>query len=154
MIDTLRWRTESGGVEWLTALTAPVQNGGFTECGRYLFQIPGPVSSMFIDDEPLRVVDGCWVWEPGFYAGEVTAVLQESPEARPSLFLFDVAPNPEKAGREEFRLMLDDLRCEAPESPGWLGARHNPHGTGWVLRESLGRVCQAASGTDLSSSRR
>ena len=115
MIDTLRWRTESGGVEWLTALTAPVQNGGFTECGRYLFQIPGPVSSMFIDDEPLRVVDGCWVWEPGFYAGEVTAVLQESPEARPSLFLFDVAPNPEKAGREEFRLMLDDLRCEAPD---------------------------------------
>lgn len=115
MIATVRWRSESGEVEWQTAWSAPVQNGGFTECGRYLFQVPGREWLMFIDDEPLRVVDGCWIWEPGFYAGEVTAGLQESPEARPSLFLFDVAPNPEKAGREEFRLMLDDLRREAPD---------------------------------------
>ena len=115
MITTIRWRADSEGAEWQMAHAAPAQNGGFTECGRYLFQTPGPEWLMRIDDEPMRVAEGFWVWEPGFYAGEVTAELQESPGSRHSLFLFDVAPSPEKAGREAFREMLDDLRTAAPD---------------------------------------
>lgn len=97
---------------------APAGNRGFTERGRYGFEKPGDGWELRVDDEPLADAAeerASWVWEPGFFAGEVTAELVGPAEADRALFLLDVSPDPSKVGREMFAQMLEDLRLEAPE---------------------------------------
>ena len=135
----LRWRDD--GVEggaWSTLFPAPAENLGFIEGRNYAFEKPPTGGSFFIDDEPLQGnPDGsCWRWEPGFFAGEVTAALIALDGSTSALFLLDVAPDPTKLGRDVFRQMIDELWNEDPElvvgsEPattliGELGATHNP----------------------------
>jgi hypothetical protein len=133
----LRWRGVEGGA-WATLFPAPADNLGFIEGKSYAFEKPPLSLSLFIDDEPLQSdPDGsCWRWEPGFFAGEVTAALIAPGGSTFALFLLDVAPDPTKLGRDVFRQMIDELWNEDPElvvgsEPattliGEIGATHNP----------------------------
>jgi hypothetical protein len=92
-----------------------------------------------VDDEPLqpdRKNNTCWSWQPGFYAGEVTAVLVHPHGEVVALYLLDVAPDPAKLGRDVFRQMVDELWEVDPElvvgsepattRTGELGETQNP----------------------------
>lgn len=113
---TLRWRsqTDSDG-HWRILRPTPESNPGFTETGCYSFEKPGSGWHLRVDDEPLADEDGssCWIWSPGFYAGEVTAELARD-DGPGLLFLLDVSPNPAKLGRDTFRQMMDDLWAADP----------------------------------------
>jgi hypothetical protein len=113
----LRWR-HADASEWSVLVAAPGTNGGFVEANVYYFESPGAGWSLLVDDEPLAsVADGAastWKWEPGFFAGEVTAELMSPTGFRSALFLLDVSPNPSKAGREVFQAMVDELWDEDP----------------------------------------
>ena len=96
---------------------APGDNLGFTETGRYFFRKPAGEWTFHIDDERLRedVEDpSCWVWEPRFFAGEVTAELCRPNGRRAVLFLLDVAPDVKKLGRDDLASMVTDLLVEDP----------------------------------------
>lgn len=114
----LRWRDAGGlSTEWLVLREAPKENHGFVEKGRYLFPKPGASWSLHVDDE--RLGDdpndpSCWQWQPLFFAGEVTAELVSPDGCRVALFLLDVAPNPNKMGRETFGQMIRELLNSAP----------------------------------------
>lgn len=114
----LRWRAE--GVtedEWLALRLAPEENRGFFEARRYLFEKPDTGWSLHVDDEPLRddtTESSRWAWEPGFFAGEVTAELVRPDGTRAALYLLDVAPDPSKVGRDIFAGMIDELWSEDP----------------------------------------
>ena len=78
----------------------------------------------------------CWLWEPGFYAGEVTAELLDEAGHQSALYLLDVAPDASKLGRDVFQTMLDDLWAVDPHlvigsepgttSTGELGVIEDP----------------------------
>jgi hypothetical protein len=114
----LRWRTSGDALGvWSALRAAPEQNSGFVETKRYAFEKPGTGWSLRIDDELLNEDPGQpiqWRWEPGFYAGEVTAELVGPSGAPSGLFLLDVAPEPTKMGREIFDRMLNELWSEDP----------------------------------------
>lgn len=112
------WRFDADTAsDWRSLLPAPATNIGFAEKRRCLFQKPGPGFDLFVDDEPLPdhpCTPPCWAWEPGFFAGEVTAELVGADGAIPILFLLDVAPDPTKVGRDSFARMVDELWKEDP----------------------------------------
>jgi hypothetical protein len=102
---------------WRALARSPRDNRGFTEIGRYWFELPGPGWQFLVDDEPLPLVDRAACrseWLPGFYAGEVTGELRDPQGRRHSLFLLDVAPEPTKIGRETFARMVDELWAADP----------------------------------------
>ena len=147
----LRWQEVGAAPEkWQPLHPAPSENRGFTERGRYAFEEPGAGWLLRVDDEPLGHAAGepaHWLWEPGFYAGEVTAELVGPGANDRALFLLDVAPDASKLGRDVFRRMLDELWCEDPElvvgsEPATirireLGAFENP----WLAFARLRRYC-------------
>jgi hypothetical protein len=122
----VRWRPVATQVEgeaevWRELQPAPAENRGFAENGCYLFEKPHPHCLLHVDDEPLRDPPGggqgaaaCWMWEPGFFAGEVTAELHSGGETPSATFLLDVAPHPGKMGRDMFARMLDELWAADP----------------------------------------
>lgn len=135
----LRWREAAAeGSVWSTLSPAPADNRGFIEAQDYSIEMPANGWSFLIDDEPLPSdpEGSCWRWEPGFFAGEVTAALIAPGGSTAALFLLDVAPDPTKLGRDVFRQMIDELWLEDPElvvgsEPattliGELGATQNP----------------------------
>src|SRR5262245_12283151 len=109
----LRWRAVGGSLDaWLPLRPSPAQNAGLTEARPCVFEKPGTGWSFRIDDEPLDDDPGDrmhWRWEPGFFAGEVTAELVAPSRSPSTLFLLDVAPEPTKVGRQIFERMLDEL---------------------------------------------
>jgi hypothetical protein len=138
MTPEVRWR-EQRNVEWLPLVPAPGENRGFAETRVYLFEKPGDSWQLLVDDEPLDVdpaQPSCWRWQPGFFAGEVTAELRGHDEEGRCLFLLDVAPDDRKVGRELFQQMVDELWDADPalvigEEPaqrqiGDLGAAQDP----------------------------
>lgn len=145
----LRWRVAGEtSNEWCALRPAPEDNRGFVETRRYAFEKPDAGWSLHVDDEPLRDDSdnpACWIWAPGFFAGEVTAELVNADGTRKDLFLLDVAPDPSKIGRDIFARMIDELWTEDPAlvigsepatSPiGDLGAMQNP----WVAFARLRR---------------
>lgn len=135
----LRWRERNAPGDWRCAHPAPADNRGFCERGRYLFEKPGPGWSLRVDDEPLDDIDvqgTGWLWEPGFFAGEVTAELIGPGNASQTFFLLDVAPDATKVGRDVFRQMIEEVWAEDPElvlgsepattRAGELGSSENP----------------------------
>ena len=106
---TLRVRRDDG----LHDLDASQPNGGFAE--RQKTRFLGPTDRecrLLVDDEPLGRVDGSaneWSWTPGFYAGEVRAELLDADDRSLGVWLLDVSPNREKAGREIFARMVDEI---------------------------------------------
>ena len=106
---TLRARRDGG----LHELDACRPNGGFAERQKATFI--GPTDrecQLLVDDEALGPADGCaneWTWTPGFYAGEVRAELLDADDRSLGVWLLDVSPDREKAGREVFALMIDEI---------------------------------------------
>lgn len=151
MAPPLRWHELAGASEqWRVLYPAPAENRGFAERGRYGFEKPVSGWSLRIDDEPLTDSAGetaQWLWEPGFFAGEVTAELVGPVESDRALFLLDVAPDASKLGRDVFGRMVEELWQEDPElvvgsEPartriGELGAFENP----WLAFARLRRYC-------------
>lgn len=92
---------------------APIQNRGFRELDKAVFHGPRDGSRLFIDDAPLplQTADrlGVWTWEPGFYAGEVEATLQDKTGACQGRWRLDVSPDAHKLGRCDFERMLRDI---------------------------------------------
>jgi PD-(D/E)XK nuclease superfamily len=116
IVPVVRWgeRERPGAREALQP--APAVNGGFSECKRYVFEKPDPGWSLRIDDEPLGEAGAKeWLWEPGFFAGEVTAELLDPAGNARALFLLDVSPDASKLGREIFAQMIEEIRAEDPE---------------------------------------
>jgi hypothetical protein len=117
-VARLPWRAHGeSSDQWSALRLAPAENRGFVETQRYVFEKPGAGWSLHVDDEPLADDPEdhcCWMWEPGFFAGEVTAELLDRDGKRAGLFLLDVAPDPSKIGREIFARMVGDLWSEDP----------------------------------------
>ena len=115
---TVRWRRQTDPDRaWHALVPAAGDNLGFHEAQKYEFQKPGPGWSFLIDDEPLADMPtrtACCVWEPRFFAGEVTAELLRPDGVRAELYLLDVAPDPSKLGREVFATMITELWAEDP----------------------------------------
>jgi hypothetical protein len=141
-VTAVRWREICDDISaWKTLVPVPGENRGFTERGRYAFERPGESWAFIVDDEPLQTDRNnrtFWSWQPGFFAGEVTAALVHPDGEVVALYLLDVAPDPAKVGRDVFRQMVDELCEEDPElvvgsEPatthiGELGETQNP----WV----------------------
>ena len=94
---------------------APEQNCGFREKQKVVFHGPSVAKKdnswrMLIDDAPLTPDrPGVWPWEPGFYAGEVEATLQDATGACRGRWRLDVSPDGRKLGRDTFEQMLKEL---------------------------------------------
>jgi hypothetical protein len=118
LIPEVRWRCDGDPLsDWHVLRPAPVGNPGFTEAKRYVFQKPCGDWSFHVDDEPLPddpSKPSCWIWEPGFFAGEVTAEMVRADDKNTVLFLFDVAPDASKLGRDVFMRMVNELWQEDP----------------------------------------
>jgi len=90
--------------EWHATRPAPAANRGFTEGRRYGFQLTSSEYSLYIDDEPLRyLASQSWEWQPGFFAGEVTAELRRPDGVSAGLFFLDVARIPTKLASSSSR---------------------------------------------------
>lgn len=114
---------------------------GFTERGRYYFLGAPSDARLFIDDEALPPTlhegEHAFVWEPGFFAGNVVAELANRSGNVVSTFLFDVSPSQQKLGRVQFEQMIDELFSFDPQlvvgteaaqtSVGATGDTKNPH---------------------------
>lgn len=86
---------------------------GFNERGCYFFSVPVDCGQLYIDDVALAVVfhDGrrAWVWEAGFYAGEVTGELTDINGKAIALYRLGVVPQFEKLEQASFEHMVDDI---------------------------------------------
>jgi hypothetical protein len=86
---------------------------GFNEQGCYFFSVPVERGQLYIDDVQLSVVihDGrrAWVWETGFYAGEVTAELTDPYGKTIALYRLGVVPQLGKLEQASFEHMVDDI---------------------------------------------
>ena len=116
--DVVAWCDVRDDGRFFTVLReAPGENVGFTEASRYFFRKPAGAWAFYVDDERLLEAPeepSCWVWKPGFYAGEVTAELSHTDGRRAAVFLLDVSPDASKLGREEFLRMVSDLLAQEP----------------------------------------
>ena len=106
---SLRTRRDGG----LHDLDASRPNGGFAERQKATFIGPADRECrLLVDDEPLGPVARSaneWAWTPGFYAGEVRAELLDADDRSLGVWLLDVSPDRNKAGREVFARMIDEI---------------------------------------------
>ena len=106
---TLWERTEDG----LRELDPVEPNGGFTELQPTTFVAPDDREyRLLVDDEPLGQVEtgrNEWVWQPGFYAGEVRAELLDRNDRTRGRWRLDVSPDAGKAGRDLFERMINEI---------------------------------------------
>ena len=93
-----RWRIEPNSV-----------SSGFCEGIRYRIRKPADSGRFLIDDQVVESDDGHWVWDPGFYAGQVRAELLSADDRVRATYLLDVSPHPHKLGRDAFQTMLDQI---------------------------------------------
>jgi hypothetical protein len=87
---------------------------GFREMGVYEFSSLPTGASLYIDDEliePVNTLDGPRLqWQPGFYAGAVSAEVLDSAGICLSAYRIDVSPDDSKLGADLFQRMLDEIR--------------------------------------------
>ena len=82
---------------------------GFREGARYWIEKPADSGRFLIDDQDVESVDGHWLWDPGFYAGQVRAELLSADDRVRAIYLLDVSPHPDKLGQDSFQIMLDQI---------------------------------------------
>jgi uncharacterized protein DUF2357/PD-(D/E)XK nuclease superfamily protein len=93
----------------------PAMNGGFEELVEARIHVPaGGPWTFWIDDEPVPVRDGAWIWTPGFFAGEVIAELTGPGGAIAARYLLDVSPHASKLGRERYLELIEEVLREDP----------------------------------------
>ncbi|MBH4011919.1 hypothetical protein I5M47_11205 [Pseudomonas aeruginosa] len=87
-------------------------SSGFDELGSYRFRAL-PEHRLYIDDallpEQLHEGEVVWLWEPGFFAGEVSAELTNLSGSIIAQYRLDVAPSSDKLGKDIFTKMLEDI---------------------------------------------
>ena len=88
-------------------------NSGFSELQEVIFQGPTCLGwRLLVDDAPLDSVadsPGEWKWTPGFYAGEVDVEMRNADNKPVGRWRLDVSPDRDKASREVFQQILDDI---------------------------------------------
>jgi hypothetical protein len=92
----------------------------FRELGQYQLSIERTDKCrLLIDEAELSCVSvgqtNTWAWQPGFYAGTVSAELFDAEGLRLAKYLLDVSPDPSKFGQQVFQEMIDDLFYFNPE---------------------------------------
>jgi hypothetical protein len=113
---------QDGDGSWISAdplRTVPECNKGFCERSRIRIQAPpGGGWEFRVDDQPLQPSDAAgrpgWLWEPNFYAGEVTAELIDADGRQRASYLLDVSPDPDKLGRDFYDEMIAEIMREDP----------------------------------------
>lgn len=90
---------------------------GFTERKRYLIEAPDNNATLYADDAPLEMDDSeeYWLWEPGFFAGELALELELPGNAAPLSFIVDVGPSEHKTGRAQFAQYIEQIVDYAPQ---------------------------------------
>lgn len=104
---------------------------GLSEAQTYLIGIPDQNARCYVDDALLNVDDSGqhWVWEPGFFAGEVGLELELPELAHPIRYRVDVSPAPHKSGRDQFNQYLQQIIDFMPQlATGTEPAMHNLSG--------------------------
>ena len=87
---------------------------GFREGGKYRLRKTADGDRLLIDDEVLQTDGSDWVWNPGFYAGQVRAELLGPDDRTRATYLLDVSPHPRKLGRDMFQAMLERIWAFEP----------------------------------------
>lgn len=84
---------------------------GFSELCRYLIECPQafPNAQLYADDARLQKIDGYWLWQPGFYAGEVDLELVVNDEGISTNWRVDVSNDPSKSGKEAWQQFIQDI---------------------------------------------
>jgi hypothetical protein len=105
-----------------SALPVPAVVRGFQESARYTFSLERPGIYYFVVDDVVLETDvekDCqrWYWQPRFYAGTVVAELLDEHGNHLASYHLDVAPAPDKLGKDFFQQVVEDLRLTGPE---WL----------------------------------
>lgn len=101
---------------------------GLSEAQTYLIGIPDQNARCYVDDALLNADDSGqhWVWEPGFFAGEVGLELELPELAHPIRYRVDVSPAPHKSGRDQFNQYLQQIIDFMPQlATGTEPAMHN-----------------------------
>lgn len=104
---------------------------GLSETQAYLIGIPDQNARCYVDDALLSVDDTGqhWLWQPGFFAGEVCLELELPGEALPIRYRVDVSPAPTKSGRDQFNEYLQQIIDFMPQlAVGTEPAMHNLSG--------------------------
>ncbi|HBL6941910.1 TPA: DUF2357 domain-containing protein [Morganella morganii] len=84
---------------------------GFSEQRRYLIECPEDLQSsqLYVDDVCLQKIPGYWMWQPGFYAGEVDLELILSDQTTIISWRVDVSNDPDKSGRQSWQQFIQDI---------------------------------------------
>lgn len=92
---------------------------GFRERKNYFFTASLPGGRLFIDEAPLATTDQegqtGWVWQPGFYAGQVVAELMDASGKLIAEFRLDVSPDESKLGADLYEQLVNDLLVFDPK---------------------------------------
>ncbi len=82
---------------------------GFHEGRKYKIRKPHGDFALLVDDEPIQGDDSHWLWEPGYYAGQVRAELLDRHDVAIATYTLDVSPHSDKLGKDAFQEMLDEI---------------------------------------------
>lgn len=84
---------------------------GFSERCKYFIECPEDLQSaqLYVDDARLQKIPGYWVWQPGFYAGEVDLELVLSDQATIISWRVDVSNDPDKSGKQVWQQFIQDI---------------------------------------------
>jgi len=91
---------------------------GLSESAEYRIAFPAGFSGRLLIDEiaPERKPgESCWLWSPGFFAGEARVELRDASDRRVAQYRVDVSPDPTKLGRPMFDAMVDRLAAVSPQ---------------------------------------
>lgn len=94
-------------------------NRGFQERVKVRLLCPSSGFQLYVDDAllqclPIEGGEQAWVWDPGFFAGMVTAELLDHTGNLLATYRLDVSTDKNKLGHETFRSMIEDIRRSDP----------------------------------------
>ncbi len=101
----------------LGAILPDTKSLGFAEGDEYLIERPPRQAAFYVDDAPLALdsTGGYWVWQPGFFAGEVATELEYSGSGKVVRYVLDVSPSRAKTGREQYLDYIEEILDYSPQ---------------------------------------
>lgn len=136
MSETLNvFRREGDGNIFVGTLLPDTKCPGFFEGVEYLIGRATREAVFYVDDAPLPLdtTSDCWVWRPGFYAGEVAAEIEYSGSGKVVRYVLDVSPSSAKTGREQYLEYVEEVLDYAPQL--LLGTEPATHNLGGRSRD-------------------